>query len=43
LGKTLATVETHLGILEIWGTPPGAEIVVDGKSVPLSDDGCRRR
>lgn len=33
LETTLAIVETHLGTLEIWGTPSGAELVVDGKPV----------
>jgi Flp pilus assembly protein TadD len=30
LERTLATVGTHLGSIEIWGTPSGAEVVVNG-------------
>jgi len=33
LESTLATAGKHLGDLEIWGTPDGAEIAVDGRVV----------
>jgi hypothetical protein len=31
LEKARATADTHLGSLEIWGTPAGAEVAVDGR------------
>src|SRR4051812_42713878 len=39
LDRTLALTEPHVGSLEIWGTPAGAEIVVDGQvagTLPLA-------
>jgi hypothetical protein len=32
LEKARATADTHLGSLEIWGTPAGAEVAVDGRA-----------
>ena len=31
LAKAVAAVAEHLGTVEIWGGPPGAEVVVNGK------------
>ena len=33
LTKALGVIQEHLGSLEVWGTPKGAEILVDGKPV----------
>lgn len=33
LTKALGVIQEHLGSLEVWGTPPGAEVLVDGKPV----------
>jgi hypothetical protein len=33
LGTALVTIQSHLGSLEIWGTPAGAAILVDMKEV----------
>jgi hypothetical protein len=33
LEKALATMATHLGALDIWGTPEGAEVIADGRLV----------
>lgn len=33
LSAALTTIQSHLGSLEIWGTPAGAEILVDMKEV----------
>lgn len=33
LEKSLRTIRAHLGSLEIWGTPAGAEVLLNGNSV----------
>lgn len=33
LTKALSVVESHLGSLEVWGSPKGAEIVINGQAV----------
>lgn len=33
LNKALGTIESHLGRMEVWGEPAGAEITVEGKVV----------
>jgi hypothetical protein len=33
LTRALGVIQEHLGSLEVWGTPKGAEILVDGKPV----------
>jgi len=33
LDQALATIRTHLGLVEIWGEPAGAEVQLDGKVV----------
>ena len=33
LENALAVIGQHLGTIEIWGTPDGAEVVIDGKPV----------
>jgi len=35
LSKSLDVVASHLGTLEIWGSPKGAEIAIDGKTVAV--------
>jgi tetratricopeptide (TPR) repeat protein len=40
----LKNIESHLGTLEIWGTPAGAEVLVDGQSMgTLPSSGALRR
>jgi hypothetical protein len=33
LTKALAEIHHHLGTIDVWGEPPGAEVLVDGKVV----------
>jgi len=33
LDRALATIRTHLSLLEVWGDPAGAEVRIDGKLV----------
>jgi hypothetical protein len=33
LDQSLTTIETHLGRIDVWGSPDGAEVFIDGKGI----------
>lgn len=44
IGGALKNIAAHLGTLEVWGTPAGAEILVDGQAMgTLPSSGALRR